>query len=116
MVFAVMQGQQCRNIGIVNGTEVEKVLWQTSEGLTLIVGARVYVRVRARVRVRMYVRVRKRARMLACACFCYPRAFLFSCMCASCTRTYRAHVRCKYTPRNPFLTVRRPLLQASVTA
>ena len=121
MVFAVMQGQQCRNIGIVKGTEVEKVLWQTSEGLTLIVGARVYVRVRARVRarrvrVRMRVRVRKRGRMLACACFCYPRAVLFSCMCASCTRTYRAHVRCKYTPRNPFLTVRRPLLQASVTA
>ena len=116
MVSAVMQGQQCRNIGIVKGTEVEKVLWQTSEGLALIVGARVYVRVRARVRVRVRVRVRKRGRMLACACFCYPRAVLFSCMCASCTRTYRAHVRCKYTPRNPFLTVRRPLLQASVTA
>ena len=88
MVSAVMQGQQCRNIGIVKGTEVEKVLWQTSEGLTLIVGARVYVRVRARVRVRMRVRVRKRGRMLACACFRYPRAFLFSCMCASYTYMY----------------------------
>ena len=111
MVFAVMQGQQCRNIGIVNGTEVEKVLWQTSEGLTLIVGARVYVRVRARVRERTRVRVRKRARMLACACFRYPHTHTHTCTC-----TYRAHVRCKYTPRNPFLTVRRPLLQASVTA
>ena len=41
-----MQGQQfCRNIGIVKGTEVEKVLWLTLDGLTLIVDARVYVRV-----------------------------------------------------------------------
>ena len=111
MVFAVMQGQQCRNIDIVKGTEVEKVLWQTSEGLTLIVGARVYVRVRARARERTRVRVRKRARMLACACFRYPHTHTHTCTC-----TYRAHVRCKYTPRNPFLTARRPLLQAPVTA